>query len=566
MSESDGSFFYRYPGNGTIEDVRLEDGSLWSPLVFFPGGFTPRFRGDVFDRSFVGGLKGELDNGFAYDFSARAGESEVQYTLQNTVNPSLGPDSPTSFRPGDLINDEYQLQADFSQEFDLGLSGPVLFAFGASYLDESYTLVEGEESSYVPGPFAAADPFGLCSDETDFATRTATGAGIGVAGLDCTDANDPVYRVVGVGSNGFPGYSPEFSESYSRDSVGIYADLSADVTDDLFVQGAVRFEDYSDFGEEVVWKLAGQYDVTDAISVRGSVGTGFRAPSPGQQGTTNVSTRLPNGFPVATGLFPAAGPVASALGASPLEPEKSNNIAFGVTGGFADFTFTVDAYRIELEDRINAISTQDVSPDPTADGYENFLALQAAGVVGAESIGGVFYFTNAFDTVTQGVDVVGTYEMDWADGSSTSFTGSVNYNMEEFDGDVSDLFNIEVKADFENGTSNWRGVLTAVHETGPFTILARANYFGSYEQTDSATNDGVREITATQEFDPVVQFDLEGTYDINDIFSITVGARNIFDQYPDEGEFEVCCGRIYRSDSIVDWQGGYYYTRLAAKF
>ncbi|MEM9843047.1 MAG: TonB-dependent receptor, partial [Pseudomonadota bacterium] len=240
--------------------------------------------------------------------------------------------------------------------------------------------------------------------------------------------------------------------------------------------------------------------------------------------------------------------------------------AFGVTGGFADFTFTVDAYRIELEDRINAISTQDVSPDPTADGYENFLALQAAGVVGAESIGGVFYFTNAFDTVTQGVDVVGTYEMDWADGSSTSFTGSVNYNMEEFDGDVSDLFNIEAQADFENGTPNWRGVLTAVHETGPFTILARANYFGSYEQTDSATNDGVREITATQEFDPVVQFDLEGTYDINDIFSITVGARNIFDQYPDEGEFEVCCGRIYRSDSVVDWQGGYYYTRLAAKF
>ncbi|MEM6653908.1 MAG: TonB-dependent receptor, partial [Pseudomonadota bacterium] len=580
MSESDGSFFYRYPGNGTIEDLRLEDGSLWSPLSIFPGGFTPRFRGDVFDRSFVGGLKGELDNGFAYDLSARAGESEVQYTLQNTINPSLGPDTPTSFRPGDLINDEYQLQADFSQEFDLGLSGPVVFAFGATYLDESYTLVEGEEASYIPGPFAAADPFGLC----DATTRTPTAKGAGVADLNCANFTtaddddddieddgipglDPVYRVVGVGSNGFPGYSPEFSDSYSRDSVGIYADLSADVTDDLFVQGALRFEDYSDFGEEVVWKLAGQYDVTDAISVRGSVGTGFRAPSPGQQGTTNVSTRLPNGFPVATGLFPAAGPVAGALGATPLEPEKSNNIAFGVTGGFADFTFTVDAYRIELQDRINAISTQDVSTNPN-DGtaYDNFLALQAAGVVGAESIGGVFYFTNAFDTVTQGVDFVGTYEMDWANGSSTSFTGSINYNTEEFDGDVGDLFNIEAQADFENGTPNWRGVFTVVHETGPFTILARANYFGSYEQTDSAVSDGIREITATQEFDPVVQFDLEGTYDINDIFSITVGARNIFDQYPDEGDFEVCCGRIYRSDSIVDWQGGYYYTRLAAKF
>ncbi|HBH89508.1 MAG TPA: TonB-dependent receptor, partial [Hyphomonadaceae bacterium] len=163
--------------------------------------------------------------------------------------------------------------------------------------------------------------------------------------------------------------------------------------------------DYSDFDSELVWKVAGQFDLTETMGLRGSVGTGFRAPTPGQQGTTNVSTRLPNGFPVATGLFPAGGTIAQALDAVPLSPEKSTNYTLGWTGSFDDFSLTVDFYRIELEDRVNAISTLDVSNDPALadptdpnDPYDNYLALVNAGVVGAESIGGGFYFPNAFDT------------------------------------------------------------------------------------------------------------------------------------------------------------------------
>ncbi|MDJ0920036.1 MAG: TonB-dependent receptor [Henriciella sp.] len=568
QSTSDGSFFYRYPGNGTIENVRLEDGSLWSSLEIFPGGFTPRFEGEVIDFSATGGLRGALDNGFGYDFSARFGSNEIKYTLMNTVNPSLGPDSPTEFEPGDLINEEFQLQADFSQEFETGLASPLLLAFGASYLDESYEVVEGEEASYVAGPYSVPDPHGLCTDEADFADRSATAAGAGVADLDCTNSSDPVYQVLGVGSNGFPGYSPEFSDIYERDSFGVYADLSADVTDRLFLQGAVRFEDYSDFDSETVWKLASKFDLTDTVALRGSVGTGFRAPTAGQQGTTNVSTRLPNGQPVATGLFPASGPVAQALGAEPLRPETSTNYSFGVTAGLNNISLTVDFYRIELDDRINAISTLDVSSDPAdGDAYENYLALVNAGVAGAESIGGVFYFTNAFDTITQGVDIVATYGMDWTGGASTTFTGSVNYNTTEIDGDVGTdpsgvpFLNEEGVFDFENGNPEWRGVFTVVHETGPIMVTGRANYYGSYEQSDGGSS-----ISQIQEFDPVVQFDLEGAYQVNDILTLSLGARNIFDTYPDEGEFETCCGRIYRSDSVVDWQGGYYYAKAVARF
>lgn len=563
-SEADGSFFYRYPGNGTIENIRLEDGSVWSPLAFFPGGFTPRFSGEVIDVSAVGGIEGEFMPGFTYDISGRFGENKVKYTLENTINPSLGNESPTHFHPGDLINTEIQFQGDFGKEFELGLSSPLLVGFGVSYLDESYELVGGDEASYEAGPYATSDPWGFCDGDAP----TAAGAAVIAAGssLDCADSSDPVYQVVGVGSNGFPGYSPAYSGTYSRDSYAGYVDVSADITDSFFLQGAVRYENYSDFDPEVVGKLAARYEVVDGFAIRGSVGTGFRAPTPGQQGTTNVSTRLPNGFPVATGLFPAGGSIAGALGAVPLEPEKSTNYTFGLTSGFAGIGITLDFYQIELEDRVNAISTQDVSTDPTAgDAYDNYLALVAAGVAGAESIGGVFYFQNMFDTKTQGVDLVVTYGADWAAGM-TNFTGSLNYNKTEITEDKTGLFNAESTFDFENGSPEMRGVFTVDHEfSNGIGLLARANYYGEYTNSNTGGTDanGLR----YQTFDPLIQFDLEGSMEVADGVTLSIGARNIFDQYPDEGEIgETCCGRIYRSDSVVDWQGGYYYMKAIASF
>ena len=561
-SRADGSFFYRYPGNGTIENLRTPDGSVWSPLFFFPGGFTPRFFGNVIDYSAVGGIEGEFSPGFTYDFSARYGHNEIQYTLKNTVNPSMGEMSPTSFHPGDLINEEIQLQADFTKELSFGLEDPFTLGFGLSYMDESYELVGGDPASYSAGPYSTPDPYGFCSG----GAPTAAGLGVIANGstLDCSDPNDPVFTVVGVGSNGFPGYSPAFSGEYTRDSFAAYVELSGDLTDRLFVQTAARFEDYSDFDSELVGKLAAHFELTETMGLRGSIGTGFRAPTPGQQGTTNVSTRLPNGFPVATGLFPAGGPIAQALGAEALGPEKSTNYTLGFTGAWDNFSLTVDYYRIDLDDRVNAISTQDVSNDPTAgQAYANYLALVGAGVSGAESIGGVFYFQNAFDTTTEGVDVVATYNKSWESGATTSFTGSVNYNTTEL-GDVAigGLFNAESTFDFENMDPEWRGVFTVLHETGPWTLLGRANYYGPYENSDSGGAAGM-----IQDFGSEIMFDLEASYQVSDVVRVSVGARNIFDEYPDASDPAIgdsCCGRVYRSDSIVDWQGGYYYFKLKA--
>jgi iron complex outermembrane receptor protein len=565
--KSDGSFFYRYPNNGTIEDLRNADGSIYNPLEKFPGGFTPRFEGEVEDISYAIGLRGTVGSATTYDVSARYGSNEIDYRLFNTVNPSLGAASPTEFQPGSLTNEEMQFQVDMSTEFDVGLAGPLVFAYGASYLDEKYDVGQsGDPASYEAGPHAVADPYNLCNDD-----GTPTAAGLAATNapadepLNCANSSDPVYRVVGVGANGFPGYSPEFSDDYTRDSQAIYGDISADVTDQLLLQAAARYEDYSDFGDELVYKIAGRFAINEAFAIRGSFGTGFRAPTPGQQGTTNVSTRLPNGFPVATGLFPAGGSVAQALGAQELSPETSTSYTLGFTAELADLTITFDMYRIEIDDRFRAVSTLDVSADPTAgEAYERFLALEAAGVAGAASIGGVNYFQNAIDTETQGFDLVANYPMEWGNGQSTDFSLALNYNEEELKSDPLNVLNEEDEFDLENLLPNLRWNATAFHTMGDFSVMARARYFGESEDANTGTS-------FIQKYDPTIFFDLEGSWQITQNLRATIGGRNIFDEYPDKvdriaSNNDYCCGRTYQSASVVDWQGGYYYLRLRMDF
>jgi iron complex outermembrane receptor protein len=559
-SESDGGFFYRYPGNGTIEDLREKDGGIYNPLEKYPGGFTPRFFGEVSDFSLLGGIRGSFDNGLNYDFSGRTGESEIRYTLANTINPSQGRASQTSFKPGDLINSETQFQADFDYEFESNFASPLLLAFGTSYMNESYEVVQGEPNSYAAGPHATQDPFGLCN-----ADKTASAAGTtaisGGSTLNCADSSDPVYQVVGVGSNGFPGFSPQFSELYERSSFAVYGDLSTDVTDNLFLQAAIRYEDYDDFDAETVVKLAGLYRFTDNFALRGSIGTGFRAPTPGQQGTINVSTRLPNGFPVATGLFPAGGPVAQALGASPLAPETSTNYTIGFTANVGQLDLTVDFYRIDLDDATYAISTRDVSTDPTSGAaYNNYLLLDNAGVAGANSIGGVLYFANGFDVSSKGVDIVASYPLDFGSAGNTNLSMALSYNKKAFESDPSAYRNAEAQFDYVNYNPNVRGVFTAAHVVNDLSLIARASYWGEHENANSGTS-------RRQVQDATWFVDLEAQYQINDTLRIAAGGRNVFDEYPNKGNIgDTCCGRIYESGSVLDWNGSYWFARLTADF
>lgn len=554
-SESDGSFFYRYPYNGTIEELREPDGSIYFPLEKYPGGFTPRFFGEVEDMSLVAGLTSSAEGALGWDVSVRTGESSIDYTLANTINPSMGPESPTSFKPGTLTNTEIQFQVDLSY----ALSDTLTILGGASYLDEEYDIGEGEADSYRVGPYAASDPWGFCSGDS----ATAAGQAVIDAGstLDCSDSDDPVYRAVGVGSNGFPGYSPAFSDVYSRDSFAVYAELNADVGDSLFVQGAIRYEDYSDFGSETIFKLAGNYSISDSMSLRASYNTGFRAPTPGQQGTTNVSTRLPNGFPVAVGLFPASGTVAQTLGATDLKPETSSGFSVGVTGSVGSADFTIDYYTIDVDDYFNAVSTRDVSSDPTAgDAYSNFLALDAAGVAGANTIGGVNWFTNAYDVGVSGVDAVVTLPID-SDLGTTDITLTYGYNKFEFNSSPDGFLNAEAQHDIANFDPNTRFILQANHKIDNIGVNLRGSYWGEGSNRASSSDD-----SAIQTFGSIFMTDLSLSY-FGDGYTISAGGMNIFDEYPDKDSIsDYCCGRIYPSASGISWQGGRWYVKAEYLF
>lgn len=578
-SQSDGDFNYRSPVAGiNTAFIRLQDGTPFRYLSTYPAGRVPRFGGNVVDYSLTGGLKGEFAENFTYDFSGRYGRNLIKYTLWDTVNPSLGNLSPTEFSPGDLISDEWAVNADFTYSLPVSFfANPLDIGFGAEYRDEGYEIVPGEESSWIAGPYANQDPWNFCTNETNIALRTRTAAGLAVSGLNCNSATDPVYTQNAVGSDGFPGNNPAYSGTFNRDSYGAYVDFASDVTDSLFLNLAMRFENYSDFGETFDYKLAGRFKLTDAINLRGSVGTGFRAPTPGQLSTINVSTRFPAGEPVAVGLFPATNPVSQFLGAKVLEPEKSTNYSLGATGNFGPLDITLDVYRIDLEDQFYATATINVTPAIRT-------ALLAAGVPGADTIGGVNFFQNAFDSQTEGVDLVVSYDVDWGSFGTTDFTTSVNYNTYSIEQiNISGLFFEEDVFDFENAAPEIRGVFSATHRLGDLTFLARANYTGDFTVSNCLTGNtpgntfvcnknaasAYPQGLTKQEIPAEVLIDLELGWDVTDSLSLAIGARNALDAYPAEGNpylQETTNGRIYRSDSIVDWQGAFYYVRAKHSF
>ncbi len=248
------------------------------------------------------------------------------------------------------------------------------------------------------------------------------------------------------------------------------------------------------------------------------------------------------------------------LGASPLKPETSENLTLGFTFDVGALSMTLDFYQIDIADTTYAISARDVSTDPdSGEAFLNFQRLEAAGVSGANSIGGVFYFANGFDTSTQGMDFVATYPVNWGDTGTTDLSLSLNWNKNEFDSDPSEFLNAEDTADFENFDPNWRSVFTASHNVGKLNLIGRLSYYGEYENNRSGVE--------TQKFDGIWFTDLEAQYQINDVFKVSAGGRNVFDEYPEQDSIgDYCCGRIYSSGTNVDWQGSYYFARVTANF
>ncbi|MYF02802.1 MAG: TonB-dependent receptor plug domain-containing protein, partial [Gammaproteobacteria bacterium] len=448
-SESTGSFFYRRPGVGQLNPIRLRDGSIFNPRDRFPGGFTPKFTGNINDLAAVVGFRGHVFQYVDWDLSLRFGSSTMKYQLEDTWNPSMGPSSPTTFRPGELNSSELALNFDFEWTLFTAWFQPVVVAFGFDVRRDSYEIRTGDPASHMVGPFARIDPFNwdITSAEVDADPNDALVTPMcripGHEALIASDpdieaqpggnciAGDPIYNVMAVGSNGFPGYPPQYSVDRNRDGSAAYVDLSYDIANNWVVDLASRIEDAGAYGNIATWKFATKYKFTNYSAVRSSIGTGFKAPTIGQISTVSVVTRINSqGIPVAEGIFPTGHPVAAYFGAVPLNPEKSSHFTAGIvlsspttqarqrsTVSQSDQTqapirsasvskdhwvVTLDGYVVELEDRLTLSSPFVVDERAVAD-------LIARGVPNAGSIAQVVYFTNSLKTRSEGLDIVGTY-------------------------------------------------------------------------------------------------------------------------------------------------------------
>ncbi len=556
-----GGFFYRPPGVSQLLPLRLQDGTIYDPRTsLYPAGFTPQFSGKVTDYSIAGGLRTTFGDSPGFDLSLSYGNNEIEYRLANTLNPSLGPATPTQFRPGNLVNEEFAANADFNWPVTVGLASPLHAAFGFEYREEGYRIERGDPLSYAVGPFAGPDPFDFEITQAEVDSDPDDHLRViecRIPGLEASASlcptGDPVNNVVPVGSNGFPGYPPGFTSTLKRDSYAAYVDLELDVTPDWLVNTAGRLERYSDFGRVMVWKVATRYRLTGTTNLRASIGTGFRAPTPGQISTTNVSTRIdPNGLPVAEGIFPPRHPAPELFGARPLESEDSFSFTLGATTEpLEDLSVTLDYYQVRLDDRIVLSSQFSVGPEQVAQ-------LQALGVPGANTIAQVRFFTNDVDSETRGIDLVATWEIDWSLGSS-SLQAAFNFNETRLS-DRGRFVDAEAEYDIRHGAPATRAVLSLRHTRQRFDLLLRGRYYGEYKNANTA------ELAEIQKFGRKFMVDAEVDWAFGNNYSLKLGGRNLFDVYPDRGRFETCCGRIYRSDSLVPWQGTLLYLQLAATF
>lgn len=536
-SSGDTEFFYRNPVTRTdifrsVPLTTTPGGARFTFATQFPGGFTPIFGTEIKDLSLAGGLKGET-GGLSYDFSAVLAQNSLKYRISNTVNPSLGPNSPTSFNPGKVEQRETQFHADFVYPWEVGLVEPLNIAFGAEFRRETFEITAGDVASYTAGPFARVlDPD--------------TGTFIGLA----------------VGSSGFPGYAPSSAGVFSRSNWAAYLDVEGDLAEGLTLGVAGRFEDFSDFGSTFNYKVSGRYELTDWLALRGSYSTGFRAPTPGQSNISDVATNIDllTGGLLLTATRPPNDPVAQFFGAQPLDREKSKNIAAGIVfdlpGGWI---FTVDYFNIKVDQRIALTSRIPITA-------ANRAAMLAQGINPGD-VQSVRFFGNFFDSKTEGVDAVFSKSWRFNGGLKLGLTASVNYTQNAVT-NIRDARAVDRERRIEIGAFNpkWRGNVSANFETGPFSGLVRASYYGKW--TDAVANAVPTANSFDQTFGSKILVDLELGYDLNDTFRLAVGADNLFDVYPDKDRRigQNNNGIVYPQFSPFGFSGGFWYVRGTAKF
>ncbi|TGE18315.1 TonB-dependent receptor [Hymenobacter elongatus] len=522
----------------------------YSPI--HPDGYLPELPGRSDDYSGVVGVSRKLAGGWNLDFSTGYGYNYLDLNANNTSNPSMGADSPTDFYVGRSAFGQSTSEVNVSRNF-AGLFGTKSFnlALGSQFRVDQFILERGSPESYFVGPFALAAP-------------TAT----------------PPRTAKAPGSSGRPGIAPDDETNTTRSNVGVYVDVESDLTERLLLTTALRYERYSDFGSNVSGKFASRFKVTEGISLRGSINRGFRAPSL-QQTFNSVSTStVQSGAIVQTKQLRNDDARLVPLGIKAPKAETSWNYSLGVAAKLGEnLLFTLDAYQIDITDRI--INSERLIKGSAATGIK---ALQTPAFDGISEIR---FFTNAINTQTRGIDLVTTYKTEFTESSRLTASLALTFNATN----ISDTR--DTPAALQAGTANkillidtvsiglieraqprQKILLSATYQVGKFSITPRASYFGAvtaYEKPTATTAiPNPRHIS--QEFDGKTLFDLALVYTPAKVVSVTVGANNITNVYPDKVDANRFAsysnGEIPYSRNVAQFgfNGSYYYTNLTFTF
>lgn len=539
----------------TVLAAVIADGNCFSFIETLPGGFVPRFGGELEDRSYAIGLRGDLEIGaqvLSYDASYRYGQNDIDFFINNTLNASLGPDSPRKFRPGGYSQVENLFNLDFAYGLDVGLASDLNIAFGYEYRDEEFEIRQGDAASFQIGP--------LAQPTADFPT------GQGFASS----------------SNGFGGFTPNSAGKSSQSNNAVYVDVEGDFTDALTLQAAVRLEDTEAFGNSTNYKISGLYRVNDNVRLRSTYSTGFHVPTVGQANVVNVTTAFVGGVLNDEGTFPlnsAAGNVVSdylvSLGQPrpTLEPEESENVTLGAGFNVGGFDVTVDYFNITLDDRISRSSTQPFLPalqslagnngvDITDLGTAQAInALDTAGVLnasdfaGSEDLAAFAFFNNAFDTETQGIDLVVAGDVKFVPWGDSQLAIAANWTETEVTRVDATITPGRVKV-LEEGLPQYRFNATITNQTGPWSFLGRLSYYGEGFEDHLDSN-----LALPIDIDAAAIFDAEVGYGFDNGFEIVFGVNNLFDTFPNDNPFSGVVGAQYPVTTAYGFNGGSYYLK-----
>ena len=512
----------------------VSDPNLFTFQELFPGGFTPRFGADTQDASLLVGLKGTVAEDLGWDLSASYGRHASDFFIRNTVNASLGPDTPTEFDPGDYI------QADTNINFDLTypLHDRVFLASGLEYRAETFEIISGQIESWEIGPLASQ---GFSS-----------------------------------GSNGFPGFSDIAEGTWTRSNFAGYLESELRPVDFWAINAAVRGEYFDDFGSTINYKIATNYGIADTLKellsidpmvdlrARGSYSTGFRAPTPGQQNAFNVTTEFgENNTLVNKGTIPSTHGAARFVGGKALEPEKSKNFTVGTVVSHAIASITVDYFNITVEDRLAPSRDFNRGTDITE---AQIQQLVAEGITSAGNLQEFRFFTNEFETSTQGIDVILTAPI-----LEGTLSFAYNYTQTEVTKHNPDILN-EVRIRLiQEGVPQHRGNVTLTQAIGDnLGVLGRVNYYGPWYEN----------AVGAQIYGSSVLVDLEVSYALIENLGITIGVNNVLNVEPDniteaegpEVPFDIkefparIVGRPFGEYSPYGFGGAFWYTKVGYSF